>query len=402
MSWRSTTNKIFIPKTCRVGFQQREDTFANKLAYVIYYDAKGKLRKEKSWETWRHEVGGKVGYYGNGEKVTEDVAPYDFPNEPTSGFVLNKGHTRYAWSSFGSKTTVIRIYDPRGIEFEITPENLVALLMHTDCSHREIQGELVYAWCGTELMLLPCSSEEYKAATEYSELQGKRISANYLKDGYTYITKNEEELIYLGRHMWYEIKYEYDEEKIARVGKKMHIFYDPNWKGDDKWATKPKFKPIRSVPNTISKAISDGCHDDFASLVDEFLKTEEAGKIVAWEKRPIKPKEWEKDWDDKNDYGYDVTMRVAVEENGNFHRVSIGRYRPERGLSWLSNRSDPADETGPKRLAFSYDGTVRPDGACRDHYSSFRYDQHKHTVIDKAKFFHLYAVFDTGIKRKWS
>ena len=44
---------IFIPKKIKVGFQNRDDTYTNKLAYVIYYDEKGKLRKQASWESWR-------------------------------------------------------------------------------------------------------------------------------------------------------------------------------------------------------------------------------------------------------------------------------------------------------------------------------------------------------------
>ena len=46
-------NNIFIPKQINIGFQERNDTYTNKLAYVIYFDEKGKLRKELSWEGWR-------------------------------------------------------------------------------------------------------------------------------------------------------------------------------------------------------------------------------------------------------------------------------------------------------------------------------------------------------------
>ena len=102
---------IFIPETCRVGFKERQDTFTGKLAYVIYYDADKKLRKEVSWKGWRDEK----------------IDAFDFPNEPTSGFVLNKGIRRFNWSGFGTSRSMIRIYDPRGIEFEITPENLIGL-----------------------------------------------------------------------------------------------------------------------------------------------------------------------------------------------------------------------------------------------------------------------------------
>lgn len=44
---------IFIPKKINVGFQKRDDTYTGKLAYIIYYDETGKLRKETSWNGWR-------------------------------------------------------------------------------------------------------------------------------------------------------------------------------------------------------------------------------------------------------------------------------------------------------------------------------------------------------------
>jgi hypothetical protein len=46
-------SNIFIPEKIKVGFQNRQDTYTKKLAYIIYYDEKGKLRKEKSWNGWR-------------------------------------------------------------------------------------------------------------------------------------------------------------------------------------------------------------------------------------------------------------------------------------------------------------------------------------------------------------
>ena len=44
---------IFVPKKVNVGFQNRKDTYTGKLAYVIYFDENGKLRKEPSWQGWR-------------------------------------------------------------------------------------------------------------------------------------------------------------------------------------------------------------------------------------------------------------------------------------------------------------------------------------------------------------
>ena len=39
---------ILIPKICKVGFNERTDTFTGMLGYIIYFDGK-KWRKETSW-----------------------------------------------------------------------------------------------------------------------------------------------------------------------------------------------------------------------------------------------------------------------------------------------------------------------------------------------------------------
>lgn len=44
---------FFIPKRINVGYQERQGTYTGKLAYIIYFDEKGKLRKETSWNGWR-------------------------------------------------------------------------------------------------------------------------------------------------------------------------------------------------------------------------------------------------------------------------------------------------------------------------------------------------------------
>ena len=46
------TDHYFIPRTIKVGYQERSDTYTGRLAYVIYYDQKNSLRKENSWKGW--------------------------------------------------------------------------------------------------------------------------------------------------------------------------------------------------------------------------------------------------------------------------------------------------------------------------------------------------------------
>lgn len=179
-------SKLNIPKTITVGFQKRTDTYTNKLAYVIYTDQKGKLRKETSWQSWRDK--------------SIDSEKYD--NVPTSGFVLNKKVGDYK-SDWNHRSAAVRIYDPRGFEFEISVENLLFILQ--ECSSikgKGLEGDFVYSWDGPELVLLPVSSQEYKESSDFTSLQTKKVTKADIKEGRIYVNKNDEKVLYLGRFDW--------------------------------------------------------------------------------------------------------------------------------------------------------------------------------------------------------
>lgn len=189
-------DSIFIPKKIRVGFQKRTDTYTNKLAYVIYYDQKGKLRKQASWDSWRDQK----------------ISPEEFENVPTEGFVLNKkvGGYKYHWDA---RQTYVRVYDPRGFEFEITIPNLLYILEHTSSiKGKGLEGEFVYGWDGAALVLLPTSSPDYQ---ELMKLNSKRfdsvkIGAKNLIPGYEYLGVNNKKYVYMGCFDAYEDMYFFD------------------------------------------------------------------------------------------------------------------------------------------------------------------------------------------------
>jgi len=209
-----------VPKEIVVGYQNRNGTYTGKLAYVVYNDQKGKLRKAASWEKWRDKA------------IDQDT----FKNEPTSGFVLNKdvGGGR-GWDA---RNNWIRVYDPRDFEFEISIDNLLFILQ--ECSAikgKGLEGELVYAWAGAELVLLPVSSTEYKESCTFTKLQTKKITSKDMVVGCTYLTKKQEKVMYMGRMMWYEWNfpkspvrpYSRDNERVDyclsfREGKNRHVF----------------------------------------------------------------------------------------------------------------------------------------------------------------------------------
>jgi hypothetical protein len=244
-------SQLLIPEKINVGFQNRGDTYTAKLGYVIYYDHKGVLRKEKSWQGWRDQK----------------IAPQEFKNEPTEGFVLNRKVGGYK-SDWNYRSAKIRIYDPRDWEFEITLENLLFILAVGDCSRgKGLEGKFVYAWEGTELVLLPVASENYKVSTEYTELQSCKIKAKELIPGASYKTKKQEVYVYLGKFIKHVVHTNNSWEK-EKTGPRQ-LFWDGK-----------NFVFLTSMA-TLATLHSDAISPDFAELVDKYNKS-------IWGSKPVK------------------------------------------------------------------------------------------------------------------
>lgn len=304
--------KLYIPKKLKVGFQKRSDTYTKKLAYVIYIDDKGVLRKEKSWQSWRDK------------KIT----PLDVDNVPHSGFVLHKDVQRNS-EYFGSGRNMIRVYDDRGIEFEISCDNLIFILMNTNCHKRGLEGEFVYSWFGTELVLLPVGCDEYKKAQLFTQVQGKSLTKADLIPGCAYTTKKLETLIYLGNFNWREEKYNYSagNRVTTDIITKKHVFVNENPFDDydedyddceddnmseedfdspkeyqdylaelendrldrEEWAqenkdrlAEPKFLTLTNT-NSLAVKVSDTPVSNYAELMQKFSQTKHGGVPVAFE-----------------------------------------------------------------------------------------------------------------------
>lgn len=252
-------SSIYIPEKIKVGFSKREDTYSKKLGYVIYYDAKGKLRKETSWQSWREK----------------NIDPEDYTNEPISGFVLNKKVGGTSWSHWDARQTYSRIYDPRGFEFEITIPNLLYILENTDCIRgKGLTGDFVYGWDGTELLLIPTSAPEYSTMKDYSKLliDGKVLSKELVPGG-TYLTNKNKTLIYMGRfESWTEYSSwrSYGESNQRPTGKK-YFFYEQRAYG---WGARPgetynSLVLMPSISGRIIKCLSTIPVDNYAEMMDE-------------------------------------------------------------------------------------------------------------------------------------
>jgi hypothetical protein len=216
-------NELYVPKRIKAGYNERSDTYSGKLAYIIYWDEKGKLRKENSWRSW----------------MEEELGEDDFDNVPTSGFVLNRavGGVKRSWSR-NARMEKVRVFDPRGFEIEIDMDNLLFILQeNSSIVGKGLEGEFVYAWEGTKLMLLPTNCKEYQDAELFTSLQGKKLSKADMLEGCSYITNKGKNIIYLGRFDFHQMRYVYwgDRKKYGedvneiQHSFKCHVFWNEDF-----------------------------------------------------------------------------------------------------------------------------------------------------------------------------
>lgn len=237
---------IFVPKKIKIGFQERGDTYTKKLAYVIYYDQKGTLRKEASWQSWRDKK----------------IDPLDFENVPMSGFVLNKKVGGYS-TGWNHRQTYVRVYDPRNFEFEISVPNLLYLLENTNSiKGKGLEGEFVYGWEGTELVLVPTTSPDFVEIEKFNEVVFNKefVKSSDLKLGAKYKTKANKDLIYLGLFNYYG----WNGENKG----KYYFFLDDerNWK---------QYIPMKSVNEKFISVAEETCAENYAELIEGLEKRSE-------------------------------------------------------------------------------------------------------------------------------
>jgi len=233
---------IVIPSKLKVGFQKRNDTYTGQLAYIIYYDHKGVLRKEPSWQSWRDK----------------NIEAKEFANTHTEGFVLNK--TAGGGRGWDSRRTVSRIYDPRGFEFEIGIDNLLYILENTNCIRgKGLDGRFVYAWEGTNLILVPENAPEYASHIEFSKNLTEKISSKELVVGRTYLTNRNDQLVYMGRFDYYDYgPYSWREMGVNKG--KHYFFMTP--------AGAYSVEVFKSLSNRILKCVNEQPAHNFAELMD--------------------------------------------------------------------------------------------------------------------------------------
>ena len=295
-------DKLKIPQKCKVGFNLRADTYTGKLGYVIYQDGKT-WRKEQSWNGWIQKPGQDVHlswqeengqWKSERKKCGDDIKPIEFDNVPTSGFVLNKKAGGYS-SGWNARATYCRIYDPRGFEFEVSIPNLLFILQESNSMKgKGLEGEFVYSWEGKDLVLLPCSSNEYQKSLQFTKNLSNKISTKELVIGATYETKQQDKLVYLGKldyceykhHNLYDRNRDYSVKRSLAVEKKF-IFYN---------LENNKIEALTGAAK-LSHVVNPICHTDFVQYLDKYNKSNNSAGIESTELIPIKIE----DFKEKND-----------------------------------------------------------------------------------------------------
>lgn len=187
---------LFIPKKLRVGFKKRDGTADGLLSYVIYFDEKNKIRKETSFLSW----------------IDEKIPTMDLDNNEISGFRILTNIKRNPYH-FGDATEKVRIYDPRGFEFEISISNMIFLLDHGNIIDLEYKTKCVFSWHKSDLILLPVNSVAHANNTEKQKLLGNNLKEKDMIVGGSYsLKKSSNELIYLGKYFYIQ-SYNYSKNK---------------------------------------------------------------------------------------------------------------------------------------------------------------------------------------------
>lgn len=258
-------SNIVIPPKINVGFQNRKDTYTGKLAYVIYFDDKGKLHKEPSWNSWRDE------------KIPNEI----YENEPLEGFVLNKKVGGYK-SGWDFRQTYARVYDPRGFEFEITVENLLWILESNNCiKGKGLEGEYIYGWSGKDLVLVPTSSPDYVEIKKKNEI---RVNNNFIKGkdlivGATYKNIQDEIYLYMGRYDYYSTTDYYSMERAVNEG---YSFHEDKFVTDDYYRIfsyknmGKQYFFIKLDSKDLSKTAYYGYVDHWKSISKKFVECVDA------------------------------------------------------------------------------------------------------------------------------
>lgn len=367
--------QLIIPPKIRAGFRERNDTYKQVLGFVVRLNEKGEQTNLKAWEGWRDKK----------------MPPKDFANEPTEGFVLNKGvggaRRSYGWNARVEK---VRVHDPRGWEIEIDVDNLLNILKECDCSKgKGLEGKFVYAWNKQSLVLLPVGCLDYENSKKFTELQGTGVGVRELVVGTTYTTKKQQDLTYLGRFDYY-FMVEFRNNYNFSGGTRQYIL-EPRKKDEAKGVVKrfvfwdgTNFVFMKEV-KSLSIQKSDAQHPDFADLIDKYNKSANGSRVVKLFLKEIKPR---KVTDERHLY-YGGEPWYFEENDGVFIECRTQFKRNNQG-----NFTEDIQRIAANHRFYVKDGVFRQEPTSNGEYSSGSDDK----APKEPSNLRLYAELENGAK----
>jgi hypothetical protein len=173
-----------------------------------------------------------------------------------------------------------------------------------------LEGKFVYAWSGSQIVLLPICSQEYRSSLEFLDLKSQKIPKSDIIEGHTYLTKDKVNVMYLGRHPWFDKRTRYYCGKLT--GQKKHIFLNMDMivRKDGGYLNNRErisYK-VEDGFTKIAKKTSDSPSPDFAA---EYEKLKNTSFVSVPSSLILKPFSFGFE-SEKHSYGYSYRDYVCV------------------------------------------------------------------------------------------
>jgi hypothetical protein len=229
-----------------------------------------------------------------------------------------------------------------------------------------LEGEFVYAWDGTELVLLPVDCTEYKSCTQHTLRLDKKVQAKDVKPGYSYVLKNGTSVLYLGRFPYNEGKY----SQCKLLGTR-HVFLDLD-------NSNPKYGSPYIVDSGFTKlaeSVSTNALPQYPDELDRFLKSEYNGDFVSVIVKSVDPPDVKRyRYNDdrifiiKNDGGELFTINLKSVWSYSYGSEVKNNYIVTRSEAFIPKLKDgrinfpaPGRKSGDKALSLTPDEVMKLD-----------------------------------------
>lgn len=185
MSYSANLN-INIPTTHYVGFQKRSETLPLGFMTPDGTD-KAAMKRKSTVDSWAKGYG-----------QTKSLPAKSMENKPMTGFKFGRNISG-GGSGWNSRHDKWRVQDPRGFELEITSGNLEVIMRACTVEKGEVLEQCIWARLGSDNILLPLDTEEYRKATANTQRLGSKGSVRDIVPGSKMVFKNGHKATFVGR-----------------------------------------------------------------------------------------------------------------------------------------------------------------------------------------------------------